>query len=297
MFILYFQASFQTFQPTSTDNMIDAPLHLVAFVDILGFSQIIQEFDKGETPAILEELKNALDPAVSLIKPNGFKFPGDNPFYDWKECLTAKLFSDCLCVAVPMTYKGYSFHEQLRMLYMYLSSYQSMLMEQGYLTRGGITIGSYYSDENMIFSGGLVEAYQLESKVAKFPRVILSERLREAVLAEQQLYAHLNRIMFVEDGDSQVFINHFNYNMLHSDYLDNELEQLLGPNGVISTSFLELDTNEKRRQLETVKGIYEGKQKAGLDARVAEKYQWILDFAEYELMGDNSRGFNSWPRA
>lgn len=42
--------------------------------------------------------------------------------------------------------------------------------------RGGITIGDLYCGQGEVFGPALVEAYLIESKVAKYPRIIMTEQ-------------------------------------------------------------------------------------------------------------------------
>ena len=68
--------------------------------------------------------------ASSLIKT---KLQSGNQFlFDFKECLEAKLFSDCLCVSVPLEfgnqYTKYNIYDQFWFLYQYLSGYQILLL-------------------------------------------------------------------------------------------------------------------------------------------------------------------------
>jgi len=52
------------------------------------------------------------------------------------------------------------------------------LMEKGILLRGGLTIGNIiHDDKGTVFGQGLIDAYKLESHSAKFPRIILSDKL------------------------------------------------------------------------------------------------------------------------
>lgn len=43
-------------------------IKMVAFIDILGFSQLIADYDSGKEKDIFSVLKAALDPAASFIK-------------------------------------------------------------------------------------------------------------------------------------------------------------------------------------------------------------------------------------
>jgi len=48
----------------------------------------------------------------------------------------------------------------------------------GILIRGGITIGKIiHTETGIVFGQGLIDAYQLESRAAKYPRIILSDKL------------------------------------------------------------------------------------------------------------------------
>jgi hypothetical protein len=54
----------------------------------------------------------------------------------------------------------------------------AILLEKGILFRGGLTIGNLVHNENgIVFGQGLIDAYKLENFNAKFPRIILSDKL------------------------------------------------------------------------------------------------------------------------
>ncbi len=51
----------------------------------------------------------------------------------------------------------------------------ALLIEKGILFRGGLTIGNIIHNENgTVFGQALIDAYQLETKSAKYPRIVLS---------------------------------------------------------------------------------------------------------------------------
>ncbi|MEH6309063.1 hypothetical protein RYH73_25655 [Olivibacter sp. CPCC 100613] len=53
-----------------------------------------------------------------------------------------------------------------------------MLLEKGVLIRGDITLGNIIQKENgIVFGQGLIHAYILETKNAKYPRLVLSNKL------------------------------------------------------------------------------------------------------------------------
>ena len=43
--------------------------------------------------------------------------------------------------------------------------------------RGGVAIGDIYHDDEAVFGPGLVRAYDIESNVAKFPRIVVDHEV------------------------------------------------------------------------------------------------------------------------
>jgi len=66
-----------------------------------------------------------------------------------------------------------------QMLIQQLANFQLGAALPGFLMRGGITIGDVVHDDEVVFGPGLNRAYQLESKVAKLPRLVLDPLVRE----------------------------------------------------------------------------------------------------------------------
>jgi hypothetical protein len=71
---------------------------------------------------------------------------------------------------------------------------------RGFLLRGGITIGDIVHDDETVFGPGLNRAYELESKIARFPRFVLDP----TALAE---LGNLGELPVREDG--VVFLDPF----------------------------------------------------------------------------------------
>lgn len=154
-------------------DLIDTETRIVAFLDILGFSAIIEEYDNNETSNILNDLHDALEVSIktsieSMINPQIKS--------DLSENLEYKMFSDCISLSLPFIEFKNDFNLQFNSICTIIKSYQMMMMQKGFYIRGGVSIGSYYSNKNMIFSGGLVKAYKIETK-AKYPIVVVDEEI------------------------------------------------------------------------------------------------------------------------
>ncbi|MGV1947418.1 MULTISPECIES: hypothetical protein [Agrobacterium] len=134
---------------------------VVAFVDILGFSALVREADRN--PELRQRIAHALRQVSVLRGP----MEGDSSF-------RAQNFSDCIILTADKTASGlwrllFAIHE--------LTWY---LLDIGVLVRGGVTIGQAHHDEEIVYGVGVLSAYELESKVADFPRVILDDSVVRA---------------------------------------------------------------------------------------------------------------------
>ncbi len=127
--------------------------YIVAFIDILGFSEAIREYDSGLKPELLNEIKEAVNNAGDFLLTQYIEPPAN--LVNWKEHLKLQFFSDCLCVAIPAKLTTLELIDNFVFFSTYISTYQNLLMEKGFFSRGGISIGSYYSDNFIIFSGAL----------------------------------------------------------------------------------------------------------------------------------------------
>jgi hypothetical protein len=271
---------------------------IIAFVDILGFSKMIEDYDKGDHQ-ILESLIHATNNAGNFIKAPAKE--NDEFAFNFRDCIEAKLFSDCLCVSVPLEfgnkYNTYNIYDLFWFFYQYLSGYQILLLEKGIFTRGAITIGSYYSDENIIFSGGLVEAYNLESKVANYPRIIISKKLlaifKNSDLNNNWDFSQILRI----DNTEEVFTNPFNYRISTSELADEILKEMMlkrGIEGLFDDSFHAKDLEDKNTKLQEALTTCEEQINTDIIDKVKDKYSWMIDFVNYELEADNLRNFSAY---
>ena len=61
----------------------------------------------------------------------------------------------------------------------------------GWMLRGGVAIGQLYIDEVMVWGKALLTAYELEDKVANYPRVIIDEDVVNEISSVQDLQEYL----------------------------------------------------------------------------------------------------------
>lgn len=147
----------------------------IAFIDILGFKNIIKTLSCNEIIEIFENAK----------KIYGIRDEDENAntlhTFAYEE-LKYKIMSDSICIYIES-----SIEDSLLALITAVGCLQSNLLalEKFILCRGCIVKGAIYANEDIIFGPGYVEAYLLEENSAKFPRIILTnEIIQNAKLSE-----------------------------------------------------------------------------------------------------------------
>lgn len=155
--------------------------HIVAFIDILGFSEMVSH---------------------DCEKPNGEQKYIGNLFTVHRETkeiakqlegMTLTQFSDSVVISVP--YSPENFHAICGVL----SSFQYRLLCSGILCRGGVSYGKHFSTEDFLFSHGLIDAYNIESNIASTPRIVLANGLVDLVFG-RPMDIDNERILTESDG-------------------------------------------------------------------------------------------------
>ena len=162
-------SSFEDDTPKGLDGYDD---RYIAFVDILGFKELI--YKSVSDPNSVGALISALDiapksPTIVLEEVNVSEQDVD---------LRLHTFSDFVVASTKPTHGG------LGVLAFVIWQLSNSWLSSRLLCRGGIARGQVLHRATdgevppMVFGPAFVEAYQLESTVADFPRVILSKTVR-----------------------------------------------------------------------------------------------------------------------
>ncbi len=165
------------------DEIVETEPRIICFMDILGFSELINEYDTDITSTVLQDIQESFALAKSQLLENK-----NLANTEALRHLKYQTFSDNICISIPYFDNENDFLTNFNILSVYVRGFQLIMMSKGIYMRGGISTGSYYADNNIIFSKGLVNAYYLESKKAIYPRVIIDNKIIEKIL----LYSHLN---------------------------------------------------------------------------------------------------------
>lgn len=136
---------------------------LVTFFDILGFSEMVKNLSANEINAVLDK----------------FSYHNGEGQYDKADFgPTVLSFSDSVVRVQKTSERSSLFFELVNLMHA-----QGELVAKGILVRGGMALGDVYVEKKRIFGPAFVEAYHLESKLAMYPRIVVSPTALAALLA------------------------------------------------------------------------------------------------------------------
>ncbi|MFM2018777.1 MAG: hypothetical protein RL007_2433 [Bacteroidota bacterium] len=184
---------------------------IVAFVDILGFKEIIKKSERNlkklqllyQTLEFLKKRENSYKWNLQLIEIEEDAQKKGVSNFDIQSLTTCTCFSDSIVVSVKCT--DNNINEITSTLIANLSYIGAQLMTEGILLRGGITVGKLiHLDNGIIMGQGLIDAYQLESNSAKYPRILISEKLIKSlnypIDTKKNRYPYHQYLQRFEDG-------------------------------------------------------------------------------------------------
>ncbi len=166
-------------------SAMDLRPHFVAFLDVLGFSDMVEVDSKSENQVFLSKLFKCHQSAGRI-------------FRDRVNCSITQ-FSDSIVVSMPYNSTEFQWFS-LR-----VAEYQRLLLDEGLLCRGGVAVNKHFSNGSFTFSAGLIQAYRVESKAARYPRVVISPEVLSLVYPEMVSTPNF----LVKEDDGLYFIDYF----------------------------------------------------------------------------------------
>lgn len=155
-------------------------LHFVAFIDILGFADMVRSDcegppDEAENFTRLREVHEATRARLGAVDDCGLV-----------------QFSDS--VVLSRLYQP----EAFRNFILLVAGFQRDLLLQRLLCRGGVAYGKHHSEGSFMFSQGLISAYRLEQE-ARYPRILVSQDLLDLLVPRHVAAADLP-LLRADDG-------------------------------------------------------------------------------------------------
>ena len=174
--------------------------YFVAFLDILGFKNLLKEMKCNEIYSIFNVLHK---------KTSGTRTQNGVEIKAYKE-IKHVILSDSVIVYIKK-----DIEDAFATLINICDQLQFSLAnrDKPILLRGAISIGVLFSDSenDFIYGNGLTTAYLLENNLAKYPRIIFTGNvLEEGLKNTKYMIAYMQGIMkpYEEDDDSLYYINY-----------------------------------------------------------------------------------------
>lgn len=217
---------------------------IIAFLDILGFKQLINKKQFDTIREIFSSILSDEDATIALhiASDRDVRFDSYNKILDIKE---VHILSDSIVIAAPADKP-----ESLAVVIDICDCIQQQLYELRVpvFLRGAISKGDFYSEGNMIFGKGLVDAYLAQENYAIYPRVLLSQEI-----VEDMIVSVYEKKQLPKDTDGYYYLDTL------KSYFD-------------CASSNELLCSEKYKRLSK---YVERQLKGYSDKRIREKYLWL----------------------
>jgi len=169
-------------------------IYIIAYLDFLGFSERMNSENSYESLRILKFLlQGTITVADDISRTNKI------------DDFDIKIFSDNIVIAQKAD-QGILGNQVFSMVNLIASVQFYALMYFGFFMRGGISIGELSIDSTVVWGTGLIDAYNIETDLANYPRIVLSNHLIDEYNSSGQ--KELNLYAFIkEDYDGLWFID------------------------------------------------------------------------------------------
>lgn len=235
-----------------TNNMkipIKNTMSVIAFLDILGGKEIINKDADESLNLVYTCYKNAIQRYKEMANS---RFPLSQ----------INIFSDNISISCPIEDDFENTYDCIISVILSCMVLTLQFLANGILVRGGITIGYCFADDFMVWGKALARAYEIESTIAIYPRIVIDPFTNEIfdLLAKSE-----NKNMISKDFDGLYFID-----ILYSKQL------------FVTLSFLEqlIDDNQKRIDHLAEDNLKERQKLKWLQNYFYEKY----DYAKSNLL-------------
>lgn len=178
------------------------PIHrfsYCAFLDLLGFSARTRASYKNNSGnQLLQDFHKIFSNQIVRMK-------GQTK----ESLLYFKSFSDNVLLAHPQISKD--MESEFAFILWSIQEYQFAMALKGFFIRGGLSVGQLFVDDDNVYGEALIDAYELESKIAINPMVVLCDNTMKLVDNHLTYYnggwaPQLNDVLVNSDG--RYFINY-----------------------------------------------------------------------------------------
>jgi hypothetical protein len=288
------------------ERTIDTDYRLVAWIDILGFSQQIQAV---KTAADLQAVyRKMLFVHDWFNKETASDEPEETAEANRIQGWSILALSDGLVVTASVSASApglYSPFDLLMSLVDQIIMAQTACAMKGIFLRGGISTGPYYFQDDILLSPALVRAYKLESQRAKYPVILIAaetiDELRRAEGIEafggdgdpSASYFKPIKTPRRKKGERLYFLDYIRYMAAPDNYF---FDSLADRDAAVDKSrpaeerqriFDESHDKSALKALQCHKGQITSAYEAATCDRVKAKYRWLMRYHNQTLKSTN----------
>jgi hypothetical protein len=218
-----------------------------AFLDILGFSDMLRTIQKGVP---YEQIRYLLQ--TIHLRTQWNKSPSREEITETD--FRAQSISDAVAISTKAIGRG------LLQIFDAIEEMSFECLRFGYFIRGGIAKGQLYHDDHIVFGDALVQAYRLEGQIARYPRVIVPQELGTRYLGEH----NKDRLIYSDDGPMFVHILRRLKNAPRDDFVN---DYGATPNKPVLSEYGRIRSQIQNRYQEAID-----------DPRIFEKVKWFAGY-------------------
>jgi hypothetical protein len=148
----------------------------VVYMDVLGTDSALDKAQKKGGQALDAYFREFRGAWLEATRVAGTSDP------DW---VKATAFSDLMFVALPVRDDG---EAELQSVFTTASLFQFFLAIKGFFVRGGLARGPAWVTSGFSFGPALADAYKVESRQATYPRIVLTQPVRDAIHSYMSYY-------------------------------------------------------------------------------------------------------------
>ncbi len=266
----------------------------MAFIDILGFSEMIKNSFKKKNNAVFIQLHQALDEAhkksFELVK----EIIGTLgiPEINVQDKFQYRQFSDNVIFSYEYGPDIAEYELGVYLITTMSDYYERIMLSKHFYVRGGIADGENVSAKNMIFSAALVTAYKYESKIAKYPRIVICKSILHKLnkISKDNIVRTLFPKLFVKDWTGTFFLNPFTMSRGLQEMIrkhpetQQEIQHLIN-NALQSASHIgnvEPDVSDEVLIELVLDDLQLKFKKHRSKLEIYEKYRWLKEFVDWQ---------------
>ena len=167
-----------------------------AFLDLLGYKELIKADLKSGIPDLRDRLTASFGSLAHVNEAD----------------VSIQGISDSIFLTLNTDTLGFEFFVEV------VRDLQLAFIKNGLLLRGGISFNQHFQNGKVTYSPALVDAYELETKSAFFPRIVIHQAVIAKLGNENKLEEVINKKLLIKHASIyQVhLINNENWNNLYT---------------------------------------------------------------------------------